>query len=303
MTSRQAEPLSTSHLDARRFGALEWSETGLIAVIWGASFLFIRVGVEAFGAGLVPAMRIAFGALALGCLPAARRPIEARDWPTVAVLGLVWMALPFLLFSLAERTVPTAITGMINGAVPLSSAAVAAVWHRRAPSAQRTVALLFGLAGVTVIALSVSHDADTKADTVGVAMLLVGVLCYGIAANVALPLQRKYGALPVLLRVQLVALTLSLPYAIVTSQTASFSWIGLGAMFLLGAFGTGLAYAVASTLAGRTDATRGSIGVFLTPIVATILGVLVRHEKVPSGAFVGALVVLLGATLTSRPEP
>ncbi len=285
------------------FGAVEWGMTALIAGIWGTSFLFIRVGLESFGAGLVPLLRIAFGAMALGLVPGSRRPIARGDWPTVAFLGLVWMAIPFLLFSLAERTVPTAITGMINGAVPLSTAAVAALWHRRAPSATRSLALLLGVAGVAVIARSAARDANGTADLTGVVMLLAGVVCYGVSANVALPLQRRYGALPVLLRVQLVALVASTPSGLMALRTATFSWAAMGAMFLLGAFGTGLAYAVASTLVGRTDATRGTIGVFLTPIVATLLGVLVRHEELPPGALVGAALVLAGAVLTSRPEP
>ncbi len=285
------------------FGAGDWGLTALIALIWGASFLFIRVGVESFGAGLVPPLRIAFGAAALGLIPGSRRPVAAADWPAVALLGLIWMAAPFLLFSLAERTVPTAVSGMINGAVPLSSAAVAALWHRRAPSRRRAVALLLGLLGVTVIALSAADARDGGADALGVVMLLVAVLCYGVSANVALPLQRRYGALPVLIRVQLVALVASLPYAAVTARTATWSWTAMGCMALLGALGTGLAYAASSILVGRTDATRGTIGVFLTPIVATVLGVFVRHEAIPRSALAGAALVLVGAVLTSRPEP
>ena len=268
---------------APHFGAIEWALTALIAVIWGASFLFIRIGLETFGAGLVPALRIAFGVLALIFVPASRTPIAARDWPLVALLGLVWMAAPFLLFSIAEKTVPTAITGMINGSVPLSSAAIGALWHHQMPSPARALALSLGVAGV--------------------AMLLFAVVLYGVSANLTGPLQRRYGSLPVILRAQLVALVLSLPYGLVTARTASFSWGALGCMVLLGSLGTGLAYAILATLVGRTDSTRGTIGVFLTPIVATLLGVTVRHEELPLGAFAGAALVLVGAVLTSRPEP
>jgi drug/metabolite transporter (DMT)-like permease len=295
--------VSTAPRAPGHFGAVEWALTGLTALIWGASFLFIRVGLETFGAGLVPPMRIAFGALALGFLPASHKPVPRSDWPAIALLGLLWMALPFLLFSLAERTVSTAVTGMINGAVPLTVAAFAAIWQRRLPGPLRTVGLLFGLAGVTVVAFSAARDRAAPADGVGVAMLLFAIGCYGVSASIALPLQRRHGALPVLFRMQLVALALSTPYGLVTARTAGFSWVALGCMFCLGALGTGFAYAVGTILMTRTDATRGSIGVFLTPIVATVLGVTVRHEELPSGVFVGAALVLLGAVLTSRPEP
>jgi drug/metabolite transporter (DMT)-like permease len=285
------------------FGAVEWSLTAFVAVIWGASFLFIRVGVETFGAGLVPALRIGFGLMAIGLVPASRAPIAWRDWPIVAALGLVWMAAPFLLFSLAERTVPTAITGMINGAVPLSSAAVFALWHRQTPSPRRALSLSLGLLGVSTIAFAAAHDVAAPPDGPGVLMLLVAIGLYGVSANITGPLQRRYGSLPVLFRAQLVAFALSVPYGLVTLRTAVFSWTALVAMMLLGSLGTGLAYAILATLVGRTDSTRGTIGVFLTPIVATILGVTVRHEALPVGAFAGAALVLVGAILTSRPEP
>lgn len=285
------------------FGGVEWALTAMVALIWGASFLFIKMGVESFGAGLVPAMRIGFGGLALVCVPASHRPIDRRDWPAIVLLALIWMAVPFLLFSIAEETVPTAVTGMINGAVPLSVAATGALWHRKAPSLRRTLGLLTGLAGVTSITLSASHDGRGSTDTVGILMLVVGVVCYGVAANVATPLQRRYGSLAVLLRIQLVAFVVSLPYGLWTARTATFTWAGLGAMVFLGSLGTGLAYVAGTTLMGRTDATRGSIGVFLTPIVATLLGVTVRHEALPPGVLVGAVLILAGAVLTSRPEP
>ena len=285
------------------FGAFEWGSTALLAVIWGASFLFIRIGVESFGAGMVPAFRVGFGAAAIALFPSSRRPVALRDWPWVATLGIVWMAFPFLLFSLGERTVPTAIAGMINGAVPLIAAAVSAIVHRRPPSLVRTGALLIGLAGVSVIALSAAHGTGTEADVAGVVMLLVAVLCFGVSANITPVLQRKYGATPVLLRAQLVALVASVPYGLYVAPRATFSWFGLGCMLVLGALGTGLAHAVYATLLGRTDSTRGGIALFLMPIVATILGVIVRHESLPAGVLAGAALVIVGAVLTSRPEP
>jgi drug/metabolite transporter (DMT)-like permease len=292
---------------ALHFGALEWGLTALLAVIWGASFLFIRLGLETFGAGLVPVLRLAFGVLALASLPRSRVPIDRADWPRVAVLGIVWMAVPFLLFSLAERTVPTAITGMINGAVPLMSAAFGALWARATPSPRRAFALFLGLVGVSVVAIVAASESDrgshAPTDVAGIVMLLIGIACYGFSANYAIPLQRRYGAFPVLLRAEIVALVVSVPYGLFAARTASFSWGALGCMFLLGAFGTGLAYAVLAILVGRTDSTRGTIGIFLTPIVATLLGVTVRHEHLPAAVFFGSGLVLTGAFLTSRPEP
>jgi drug/metabolite transporter (DMT)-like permease len=295
--------VSITHQTSKPFGLPEWGLTGLIALIWGASFLFIRLGLETFGAGLVPPLRIAFGIAALACLGGFRGRIDRADWSKVALLGLLWMALPFLLFSLAERTVATSVTGMINGAVPLSSAAVFAIWHRRMPSVRRGVALLLGFAGVSIVAFAAASGDRREADVPGIVMLLAAIACYGVSANLTGPLQRRYGALTLIVRAQLVALVLSLPFGLWSLPEARFSGVGLGAMVLLGAFGTGFAYAILALLVGRTDATRGTVGVFLTPIVAVLLGATVRHEALSWPTLAGAGLVLIGAVLTSRPEP
>jgi drug/metabolite transporter (DMT)-like permease len=288
---------------AKHFGPLEWGLTALIAVIWGASFLFIRIGLETFGSGLVPPLRIAFGIVALAAMGGLRGRVERRDWPAIALLGVLWMALPFLLFSLAERTVATSVTGMINGAVPLSSALCAALWHRRAPSARRSLALLLGFAGVSVVAFAATSGSQREADVPGIVMLLVAIGCYGVSANITGPLQRRYGAMPVILRAQIIGLVISLPFAAYSLPQAHFSLVALGAMALLGGLGTGLAYAILALLVGRTDATRGTIGVFLTPIVAVVLGAAVLHEPLSWATLGGTALVLVGAVLTSRPDP
>ncbi len=291
-----------------RFGPIDWILTAALALVWGASFLFIRLGLQTFGSGLVPLLRIAFGMAALATVPRSRAPVDREDWPRIALLGLTWMALPFLMFALAERTVSTAVTGMINGAVPLVTAAISALMLRRKPSRRRSLALLVGFTGVATVALSATRasgdaHAHAAADVGGVAMILVAVLCYGLSSNLAGPLQRRYGAFPVLFRAQIVALLLSLPVAIASLPAARFSWGAFAAMFVLGALGTGFAYVILAVLVGRTDATRGSIGIFITPIVASVLGVTLLHEALSLWQVAGAGLVLLGAYLTSHPEP
>ena len=111
----------------------------------------------------MPLLRVAFGMAALATVPRSRAPVDRADWPRIAVLGLIWMALPFLLFALAERTVPTAVTGMINGAVPLVTAAISALMLRRKPSRRRSLALLLGFGGVATVALSATRASTAHA--------------------------------------------------------------------------------------------------------------------------------------------
>lgn len=79
------------------FAAGDWALLAGVAVTWGASFLLIKIGVEALRPPLVAMLRLAFGAGALAALPAARRPVPRSAWPAIALLGLTWMAIPFVL--------------------------------------------------------------------------------------------------------------------------------------------------------------------------------------------------------------
>ena len=178
--------------------------TSALAAMWGSSFLWIAIAIDHVEVGVVPLGRCAFGAAVLATMPATRRRIERRDWPRFVLLGALWMAIPFLLYPIAERTVSSSITGMINGGLPVVSAVVTAIYVRRAPSVFRMVAVLIGFAGITVISIT-SVDEGTSADLGGVLLLALALLCYAIAANVAQPMQHKYGSLAPMLWMMVIA--------------------------------------------------------------------------------------------------
>jgi drug/metabolite transporter (DMT)-like permease len=120
--------------------------------------------------------------------------------------------------------------------------------------------------------------------------------------NIAVPLQQRYGALPVLLRSQVAALVVLVPFGLWHVPGSQWSLTSALAMVPLGALGTGLAFVAMVNLAGRTGATRGSIAIYFTPIVAIGLGVLFRSERIATLALVGVVLVIIGAWLTSRRE-
>ena len=98
---------------AQQFGPAEWGMTTAVAITWGASFLFIAIAIDHVATGVVPIARLGFGALALACFPAARKRIDRKDMPRVAMLGFVAMTIPFYLYPLAEQSVSSSVTGMI----------------------------------------------------------------------------------------------------------------------------------------------------------------------------------------------
>jgi drug/metabolite transporter (DMT)-like permease len=282
------------------FGPVEWGLLAFIAGVWGSSFLLIAIGIDAFAPGVVTFLRILFGMVGLAFVPAARTPIEREDWPRIWLVGFTWMALPLSLFPIAEQYVDSSVAGMINGSVPLFAAVIAAVLLHAWPGRRQVVGLLVGFAGVVAISIPSLSGAD--ASPLGVALLLVAVVFYGLSANLAVPLQQKYGGLPVMFRVQLCALAMTLPYGLASVPSSSFSWTSLAAVAVLGYLGTGWAFVAMTNLMGRAGATRGSVAVYVTPVVAIFLGVTFRDETVAALALAGMVLVLLGAWLTSRAE-
>lgn len=282
------------------FSPMEWGLLAAVAGIWGSSFLFIAIGLQAFEPAVVTFARLGLAAATLALVPAARRPVERADLPRIALLGVIWQGIPLLLFPIAQQWIDSSLAGMLNGAMPLATALIATLLLRRLPGRLQLIGLMVGFAGVVAISWPAVQNADATA--LGTALVLLAITLYGISANLAVPLQQRYGSLPVLLRAELVALALVAPFGLWQIPASRWSWESALAMVPLGILGTALAFVAMTTLVGRAGATRGSIAIYFIPIVAIVLGVLVRSESVAGISLVGTGLVIVGAWLTSRRE-
>ena len=268
--------------------------------MWGSSFVWIEVALETFTPPLIAFLRIALGAATLSLFPKARTRVERSDMPAIALLGLLWMAAPLLLFPIAQQWIDSSLAGMINGAVPIFAGIVAAILLRRWPPAKTIAGIAIGFIGV--VALSSPAVQSSRATALGAGLVLLATAMYGVSINLAVPLQKKYGSLPVLLRAQLVALALITIPGLVGATQSEFAMNSLLAMIPLGCLGTALAFVGMTTLVGRVGAARGSITIYFLPIIAIALGALVRDEKVEMISLVGTALVIAGAFLASRTQ-
>ncbi len=276
----------------------DWARWAVPGLVWGTSFYFIAQGLEAFPAALVTPLRILFGFLTLACVPAARKgSIERPDRKRVALLGVIWMAIPLSLFPFAEQHVSSSVTGMLNGATPIFVTTVAAGMARRLPHRRAIAGLAIGFLGVVLIALPTASDGGNS--WLGIGMIFLALVFYGFALNVAVPLQQKYGSIPLMWRAQGVALALTVPFAVPSLGNVRFAWGAFAAMVALGALGTALAYVTMAANAGRLGSSRASASVYLIPVVSLLLGALVRHEHIEALSVLGCAVALFGAYLAT----
>jgi drug/metabolite transporter (DMT)-like permease len=282
---------------------IDWLLILLPGCIWGASFLFIAEGLESVEPNGVTFLRILIGFLTLSTIPAARRPIRAADRWKTAGLGVLWLAFPLSMFPFAEQHVSSALTGMLNGATALFAAAVASLLARRLPPRGVQIGLAVGFAGAVLIAWpGVASGGAGNRQGFGVLLIVFALTSYGFAYNVAGPLQQRNGALPVIWRALGASVLLTAPLGIPAVLRAHWTLLPALSLLALGAFGTAIANVLAAMGAGRMGATTASATTFLIPVVALILGVTVRHERVAPLSLVGAAVCLFGAWRIRRQQ-
>ncbi len=203
------------------------------------------------------------------------------------------------MFPFAEQRISSALTGMLNGANPFFVVIVASFLARQWPSRKVLFGLVVGMAGAVLIALPGIDDGQSS--VTGILLVLAALASYGIALNLARPLQQAHGALPVIWRARGVALVLTAPLGLPDLLRAHWTLRAALSMLALGAFGTALAQVMMAKAAGLFGASTASGTTFLIPVVALALGVVIRDEAVSMVSVVGCVVCLAGAWLISKP--
>jgi drug/metabolite transporter (DMT)-like permease len=281
----------------------------VLGLIWGFSFLFMKVGNEAFAPLQVTLGRMVFGTAVLAVAVAVRRerlPREPRVWLHLTVAAVLLNSLPFSLFAYSEQTIPSMLAGICNAATPLFSMLVSVVaLSEDRPSRQRFAGVGLGFIGVlTVLG---AWQGFSGQDPKGTVMALTAAFSYAIGwAYVRRTLAGSGGSNLAMSAGQLSlgALQLLLVTPFFTSIPDSYPAKSVLSVLALGALGTGVAFLIQYGLVAEKGPTIGSMVTYLIPIVATAAGVLLLGESLSWNEPVGAAVILTGAALTQRrPKP
>lgn len=282
----------------------------LLTAIWGASFLLIKVGLEALAPLHIVLGRMVSGALVLLAVVAVRRealPRDPRLWAHAAVAATLLNTAPFTLFAYAEQRIPSGVTAICNATTPLFTLLVALVaLPQERPTARRSAGLVLGFAGVFVV-LGAWHGVATGPDPRGVMLALTAAACYGIGG---VYLRRhlsgtQFSALA-LSTVQLVigALEVALVAPLVTRAPLHLPPRALLAVLALGVLGTAFAYTLQHALIRMAGATFTSTVTYGIPLVSIALGVVVLGEDLAWHVPIGAAIIIAGAVLSrAAPRP
>jgi len=290
----------------------------LLGVIWGSSFLFIKVGVAELHPLYVTLGRVLAGVLTLLVVIVATRdrlPRDLRLWGHLTVTGVVGTAMPFTLFGYGEERVSSSLAGIWNATTALLVLPLAVYLFRtERMTAHRAAGLLIGFVGVLVV-LGVWEGLG-GAQFTGQLMCIAAAACYALA----IPYTKRYisdrnESGLALAAGQLITATVTL--AIVAPLTVGaptplgdLSGKAIASILTLGAVGTGLAFVLNMRNIKLAGATTASMVTYLIPVFAVVLGVLALNEHITWHQPVGALVVLIGVAVAQgligtrkRPKP
>ncbi|MFE3327888.1 DMT family transporter [Streptomyces sp. NPDC059176] len=289
--------------------ALDWRvRFAALALIWGFSFLLIKLGTQGYAPFQVTFGRLFFGTAVLAAAMLVKRerlPRGPRTWGHLAVAALLLNALPFSLFAYAELTIPSTLAGICNATSPLWGMVLSLVaLSEDRPTRRRVAGLGIGFLGVlTVLG---AWQGFSGLDVSGTAMALLASLCYPVGwIYVRRTLAGSTHSNLSLTGSQLMLATLQLALVtpLFTKVPHALPVVPLLAVVALGALGTGVAMLLQYGLVAEVGPTTATMVTYFIPVIATIAGVTLLDEEFGWNTPIGALVVLVGAALTqSRPK-
>ena len=280
----------------------------LLAALWGASFLFMRMGASEFGPLPTAWTRVFVATLFLGplMLQQGHGPVFKQNWKLVLGFGAFNSALPFALYAYAVLHISTGLSAILNATVPLFAAVIAWFWLGDRLNRWRILGLIIGFVGVALLAdhqtsahAAANPDANAWGQYVAIAACLLATTCYAISGSFT----KKYMPnLPPLVSAtgsQLgasLALTLPAMWAFPEAMPSLQAW---GALIVLGVACTGIAYIFYFRLVNRAGPAKALTVTFLIPVFALIYGVLFLGETVSLTMVILGMVVVLGTSLSS----
>jgi len=271
----------------------------VLAAIWGASFLFMRVSVDELGSVVLTQLRVGIGAACL--LPIMllkhRMPLSGRQLAHLTVVGLCNSALPFSLLAFATIHVNAGYTALLNSSVPLWSAIIAALWLQDWLSRWQCVGLILGFTGVSVLVLE-KGELSFSGPTLAIISSTIATMCYGFAANYA---KRYLSGVP-----PMIIATMSLLIASVSLLPLSLThwpehpikidtWLNVA---VLGALCTAVAYILFYGLIKRVGPTKTVSVTFLVPVFGVLWGFVFLKETITLAMVIGSLIIFSGTSLT-----
>jgi drug/metabolite transporter (DMT)-like permease len=275
----------------------------LAGIVWGSSFLFMKVSLTGISPAQVAWTRILLGALTLGALVLLRREHLSRSlrvWGHLTVLGLTFCVIPFLLFSWAQQHVTSGVASIFNATTPIMTAIMAwLVFRVERLNTLQVLGIGVGIVGAVVIIApweGIAFDGSLVAELA----ILGATASYGFSLAYMRRFASNTGMSALAFTFGYIAMAgvvmaLLTPFLVLTPVRLDASIVA--SLLMLGCLGTGIAYVWSQNTVRAWGPTRASTVTYITPVVGVLLGILVLGETITWNEPVGALVIFLGILL------
>ena len=284
----------------------EWAAFGLLGLIWGSSFLWIKIGVESITPVVLVMLRVSFGLLALLVVMAVQRQSFPRDRATImkfVFMGIFNTVVPFLLITWGETKIDSGLASILNAATPLFVIIIAHFWlHDEKITVPRLAGLITGFVGVVILVLQNLKPGGGQNDILGELAVLLATVSYAVA----LIFSRRYlrGTKPVVQSTMILVVASALMWIItpvverpLVLPATPLAWI---AVIWLGVLGLCVAYLLFFYLNNVWGPTRASLVTYVFPVVGVILGVIFLNETLNWNMIVGSALVVGGIVVVNR---
>lgn len=295
--------MTTSSRDGRALAVLLG-----IGVVWGASFLFIKVAVDEISPLELVAARLFLGAVTVAVLMRVRGMTLSVDRSLIGhifVTATVSNILPFALIAWGEEHIDSGVASVLNATMPIFTAVfAAAILVEERFTAARIIGLALGFVGVATLAGNDLTDI-TDSSALGQLAVVASAACYGAGAVYMRVLLGGRDPASLSMLQLIVATLIAIPLVFIIEGTPSYSMSAEGALSLLalGVFGTGFAYIAYLWLIEAVGSVRASLVTYIIPVVGLFLGWLVLDESIGLNTVLGAALIIAGVAAVMRGQP
>lgn len=275
-----------------------------LSALWGASFPLLRIASPALGPWLLAGLRCLLAALVLGMLMLALRerwPSRAA-WPGLAIVGLLTVVSPFVLFNWAALFIPAGYSSVLNATAPLFGVLGAAAVREEKLTVRRLAGCLVGFSGVALLVRLGPVEVTPQVVLAAIACT-AGAASYGFGAIWMKRATLAHSPLPASAAVHVAAALVLLVPAGVTAPQAQFTTGALVAVGILGAITSGFMYWISMRLLREVPASATTSAAFMIPLFGVTWGALFLGEAVTLSMLPGCLLVLAATALITGFNP
>lgn len=278
---------------------------GLLSLIWGASFFFIKVLLESFGPWSVTFLRCLFGVLTLLVILLIRREkiqFNQIPWKIIIVVGILNSAFPWALIAFSETRISSSMAAVLNASTPIWTLIIGLLFFRISSSIYQFIGIIIGFLGILIL-FDIDWSTFQMTESLAVGAMILVTLFYGISSQ----LSKRHLQTISVYQIAFITLTVG---AITSGSAAMFfetpAWSQLGdpvvfwSLIGLGSLGSGIAYIIFFVLIQKGSAEFATLVTYLVPPFAIMWGYIFLSETLTLSLFVGLFVILLGVFISGR---